>query len=86
MLWIGTDGILCCEWFYADIKWFYAYHVYGFCLDLNATYSYGLWKDHAHANGREVMVRRYLGIPKWELSKGLSNVTPLAQSFGAAWD
>ena len=57
-----------------------------FCLDLNATYSYGLWKDHAHANGREVMVRRYLGIPKWELSKGLSNVTPLAQSFGAAWD
>ena len=72
--------------FMMESSCFDAYHVYGFCLDLDATYSYGLWKDHAHANGREVMVRRYLGIPKWELSKGLSNVTPLAQSFGAAGD
>ena len=52
--------------FMVESSCFDAYHVYGFCLDLIATYSYGLWKDHAHANGREVMVRRYYGIPEWD--------------------
>ena len=77
MLWIvlcGYQMVLCisCVWFLSGFDcYLLLWFMEGSCPCQ--------WK-------RGVVVRRYLGIPKWELSKGLSNVTPLAQSFGAAWD